>query len=854
MNKLSFLSSIPSNKDTYIYVLPTNSQKSLNLDEVSVKVHILDLRGNSLLVFPAAGASSDGVSFTLSNLANLGSGTYAIYLELLYAHHQEFYPNDSVKYITIKDDGSGNLTFVNMFTAESSSIVPPQDTKSDLTDVLHVHDIDLKSITTNTLAYGHSANVYLDQNDNLIFDIPAGPKGDRGNTGPVGPQGPQGPAGPKGDKGETGPQGPKGDTGLTGPQGPQGDKGDIGAIGPQGPAGKDGKDGITPSFSAGTIKSVAFDESPTFRLVPDVDNPNHYSLNLSVQQGPKGDKGDQGQPGKDGISPELKVGTVTTIGSGETASAELVKSDTGDTYSLNLRIPQGPQGPAGTGGSGDGTQPVANLRLKIGTVTTVDADKDAGVSLVNRGDNQYLINFTLPRGAQGSKGDQGIRGETGPKGDQGPQGNPGEKGDPGKSAYQIWLDNGHIGTESEFLASLKGETGPVGLQGRDGKDGITPIIKLGTVKVGEDTPTVSLKASDDNPNNYLLNFELVKGPKGDKGDTGDRGPQGNPGEKGATGEKGDPGPVGPKGDDGKSAYQVWLDQGNKGTKDDFLASLKGPKGDQGNPGPVGPKGDKGDPGSQGPQGIQGPMGKTGLQGPKGEPGATGSQGPTGPKGDTGKSAYQIWLEAGHSGSENDFINFLKGAKGDIGPQGPQGPKGETGATGSQGPAGHSPVITFNSNKNSLIIDGHDTGVSLKGPKGDTGLQGPKGPKGDAGSQGQPGPKGNTGAAGPKGVKGSGIWAMKMTAGGNVGGRYITDLYNASATNLPAVNDLVIQPDGNVFSITNVYKDYNPQAANGGSTFDLGPALFSIKGNTPSEDDILAKTKQYVDDDILNGKW
>lgn len=117
MNKLSFLSSIPSNKDTYIYVLPTNSQKTLNLDEVSIKVHILDLRGNSLLVFPAAGASSDGVSFTLSNLANLGSGTYAIYLELLYAHHQEFYPNDSVKYITVKNDDSGNLTFVNMFTA-----------------------------------------------------------------------------------------------------------------------------------------------------------------------------------------------------------------------------------------------------------------------------------------------------------------------------------------------------------------------------------------------------------------------------------------------------------------------------------------------------------------------------------------------------------------------------------------------------------------------------------------------------------------------------------------------------------------------------------------------------------------
>ena len=32
----------------------------------------------------------------------------------------------------------------------------------------------------------------------------------------------------------------------------------------------------------------------------------------------------------------------------------------------------------------------------------------------------------------------------------------GEKGD---SAYQIWLDAGNMGTEEEFLASLKGEKG-----------------------------------------------------------------------------------------------------------------------------------------------------------------------------------------------------------------------------------------------------------------------------------------------------------------------------------------------------------------------------------------------------------
>ncbi|PGZ96929.1 hypothetical protein COE51_16290 [Bacillus pseudomycoides] len=38
------------------------------------------------------------------------------------------------------------------------------------------------------------------------------------------------------------------------------------------------------------------------------------------------------------------------------------------------------------------------------------------------------------------------------------------------------------------------------------------------------------------------------------------------------------------GKDGKSAYQIWLDQGNSGTTQDFLNSLKGSKGDKGDSG------------------------------------------------------------------------------------------------------------------------------------------------------------------------------------------------------------------------------------------------------------------------------
>jgi surface protein len=42
-----------------------------------------------------------------------------------------------------------------------------------------------------------------------------------------------------------------------------------------------------------------------------------------------------------------------------------------------------------------------------------------------------------------------------------------------------------------------------------------------------------------------------------------------------------PGPPGEPGADGKSAYQIWLDEGNSGTEQDFLDSLKGPQGPPG---------------------------------------------------------------------------------------------------------------------------------------------------------------------------------------------------------------------------------------------------------------------------------
>ncbi|OBX00425.1 hypothetical protein QV05_07480, partial [Gallibacterium genomosp. 1] len=51
---------------------------------------------------------------------------------------------------------------------------------------------------------------------------------------------------------------------------------------------------------------------------------------------------------------------------------------------------------------------------------------------------------------------------------------------------------------------------------------------------------------------------------------------------------------------------------------------------------------------------------------RGEKGEQGERGETGERGMNGKSAYEIWLEAGHSGTIEDFLNFIRGEKGEKG--------------------------------------------------------------------------------------------------------------------------------------------------------------------------------------------
>ena len=90
-------------------------------------------------------------------------------------------------------------------------------------------------------------------------------------------------------------------------------------------------------------------------------------------------------------------------------------------------------------------------------------------------------------------------------------GKDGKDGENGKSAYEIAVQNGYDGTESDWLKSLKGQKGDTGEPGAAG----------------------------------------AKGDPGEKGDQGEPGAPGEKGERGEKGEKGDAGTPGKNGVNGK---------------------------------------------------------------------------------------------------------------------------------------------------------------------------------------------------------------------------------------------------------------------------------------------------------------
>ena len=362
-----------------------------------------------------------------------------------------------------------------------------------------------------------------------------------------------------------GDKGDKGDVGEKGDTGAKGDKGDTGATGAT------GANGITPTLKVG---STSTGNAGTNASVTMTDNNNVYTLNFVIPKGDKGDtgakgdtgvKGQDGAKGADGITPTLKVGTVTTLAAGSNATVTMSKNN--NEYTLNFGIPKGNKGDTGaSGGSGETT--VVNPTITIGTVTNGDT---ASATITGDSPN-YTLNLVLPKGDKGAKGDAGTK----------------------------------------------------------GADGITPTIAVGTTTTGEAGTNANVTMSKSGTT-YTFNFTIPKGVKGDTGAAG---------TKGDKGEKGDP-----------FTYADFTSE--------QLAALKGAKGD---------KGDKGDTGADG---AKGDKGDTGAKGEKGADGVT----PTFTIGTITTGAAGSTATVTITGTAPNYVlNFTI----------PKGDKGDTGEAGSGG--------------------------------------------------------------------------------------------------------------------------------------------------------------------------
>ena len=160
----------------------------------------------------------------------------------------------------------------------------------------------------------------------------------------------------------------------------------------------------------------------------------------------------------------------------------------------------------------------------------------------------------------------------------------------------------------------------------------------------------------------------------------------------------------------------------------------------------------------------------------GVPGADGYVGSDGFSGEDGKSAYQIWLDAGNSGSPEDFLDSLEGLDGN------QGASGTDGLSAYDLWLGQGYVGTEQDFLNFLAGDpgapgqpgaqGQPGASGSPGPSGSPGQPGEQGSKGEPGATGEPGPTGPAGAAGLSAYE---IWLSQPENSGKTEQEFLASL-------------------------------------------------------------------------------
>lgn len=431
-----------------------------------------------------------------------------------------------------------------------------------------------------------------------------------------------------------GPEGKRGLTGLTGKNGKDGIDGksayDLARLNGFkgtiedwllsliGPAGQDGKDGMDGQDGIDG-KSFTFDM--------------FTAEEIEILRGP------QGPAGKDAYQQALDNGFIGTI----------------DEWFESYRGKRGKPGYNGQPGAGG--KDLYQMMVEAGYEGSREEFLKIYFRIINGEFTGGPINgdITVVEGPPGPKGKDGINGRDGKDGTNGVNGRDGlpgidgingKDGAPGKSNYELALEDGFVGTLTDYLQSIKGEDGRDGKDlyqialdtgfngteadfldymrpkdGKNGKDGES-VYKLAQ-RVDNFTGTElefldSLKGTDGldgapGKSAYERAVELMVDSvikKSHNGGVSVDGTTGNP-DTFKTEEEWLESLQGINGQDGGDIYDLAVELGYTGSREEFLASAMGPQG------PAGPAGKDG---TNGIDGINGRDGRDGIDGRDGQDG------------------------------------------------------------------------------------------------------------------------------------------------------------------------------------------------------------------------------------------